>query len=311
MATQTGIRPATPLPTLVSAQVTHLAGRGMEIPDRDAAERCLNHIGFYRLRAYWSALESVDVTDTDSGRRFRPGTSFNGVMARYMFDQRLRALLLEAFSYIEISVKSQWAYHLTNVFGYGTFAHQNGKLFKAKYHSGNLNELQRSYNQMTRNMAADFNDLTVWDLMPSMSFGQLSKWYANLSDRMIRQAIARVYGMDEAILAPALHQISKVRNICAHHERLWDRRISSGFRIPKNLGGAMTDPIVFNIKEPGKIYNTLVMTAYLMETITPNGDWTKRFLDFRTANSHRDISDDEMGFPPNWRDLAPWRQTNL
>ena len=281
----------------------------MEIPDRDAAERCLNHIGFYRLRPYWSALESADMAD--SGRRFRPGTSFNGVMARYMFDQRLRALLLEAFSYIEISVKSQWAYHLTNVFGYGNFAHQNSKLFKANYHSGNLKELQRSYNQITHNSTVNFNNLTVWDLMSSMSFGQLSKWYSNLTDRALRRAIARVYGVDESILAPALYHFSKVRNICAHHERLWDRRISSGFRIPKNLSGSMTDPIIFNTKEPGKVYNTLVMTAYLMGTITPNGDWTKRFLDFRTTNSHRDISDGEMGFPPNWRDLEPWRQMNL
>lgn len=100
----------------------------MVIPDRDGAERCLTHIGFHRLRAYWNPLETAELTA--SGRRFRHGTSFNGVMYRYMFDQQLRSLLLEALSYIEVSIKAQWAHQLVNVYEHGEFAHRNASLFK-------------------------------------------------------------------------------------------------------------------------------------------------------------------------------------
>ena len=278
----------------------------MEIPDRDFAERCLNHIGFHRLRAYWRPLETTQLTV--SGPRFRHGVSFNGVMTRYMFDQRLRAFLLEAFSYIEISVKAQWAYQLATGFGHGEFAHQKPALFKAEYYAGNLQELERSYNQVDHRSGVNFHSLAIWDLMPAMSFGQLSRWYANLQNRAIRQAVAQFYGMDEAILRPALHQFSKVRNICAHHELIWDRTISRGFKTPRLLVGSTETPAAFNAAAPHKIYNTLVMTVHMMAIITPNGNWTERFLTFRTADMYRHIPYVDMGFPANWRDLSLWRR---
>ena len=275
----------------------------MAIPDRDGAERCLTHIGFHRLRAYWNPLETAELTAY--GHRFQHGTSFNDVMTRYLFDQQLHLLLLEALSCIEVSAKAQWAHQLVNVFGHGEFAHLNPDLFKTQYHSGNLEELRKSYWRVAHHSGVINNNPTMWDLMPAMSFGQLSKWYSSLRKRAIRQAIARSYGIGEGILQPAIQHFSKVRNICAHHDRLWDLTISSGFKTPRNLGETAA---AFNPAAPHKIYNTLVMTAYLMGIITPNGDWPKRFLDFKTADAYRQIPDADMGFPDNWRDFALWRR---
>ena len=278
----------------------------MEIPDRDVAERCLNHIGFHRLRAYWNPLETTEMTAY--GRRFRRRTSFNGVMSRYMFDQQLRSLLLEALSYIEVSAKAQWSHQLVNVYGHGEFAHRNASLFKAKYYHDNLQELERSYRQFASHSGATNNNPTIEELMPAMSFGQLSKWYSSLRNRAIRRTIARNYGVGEVVLQPALHHLSKVRNICAHHDRLWDITISRGFRIPRNLGSSVEAAEAFNAEAPHKIYNTLVITAYLMEVITPNGDWPERFLDFKTGDAYRHIPDSDMGFPDDWIDFALWNR---
>ena len=276
----------------------------MAIPDWDVAARCLNHVGFHRLRAYWNPLETAELTAY--GRRFQHGTSFNGVMTRYMFDQRLRSLLLEALSYIEVSAKAQWVHQLVNVYGHGEFAHRNASLFKAQYYHDNSQELERSYRQFAHHSGATNNNPTIEELMPAMSFGQLSKWYSSLRNRAIRQAIARNYGVGEVVLQPALHHLSKVRNICAHHDRLWDITISGGFRVPKSLGGSAETATAFNAKAPGKIYNTLVMTAYLMEIITPNGDWPERFLLFKAEDAYRHIPDADMGFPDGWSDFALW-----
>ena len=301
MTAPTGLGPPTAPPALVDEQVGYLVSLGMDVPDRELARRCLNHIGFHRLRSYWQPFAS-----SDSGRRFEPGASFNGVMARYMFDQRLRSLLLEAFSYIEISVRTQWAYQLVNGFGHGEFAHQNPKLFNRRRHSENLPELQRLYQRIARQDARDFNRVAIWDLMPVMSFGQLSKWYASLDSRAIRQAIAQNYGIDEVILKAALRQLSEVRNICAHHERLWNRVISGGLKIPRRLRGSAATNAAFNTAAPDKIYNVLVMTAHLMAIITPHGDWTARFLAFRAEDAHRDLPDADLGFPVGWRNLPLW-----
>ena len=80
-------------------------------------ETTLNHIGFHRLSSYWKPFELPP--GTGSGALFKDGTSFNAVVARYLFDQRLRSLLLEAFSFIEISVRTHWAYQLAYGFQQG------------------------------------------------------------------------------------------------------------------------------------------------------------------------------------------------
>ena len=110
----------------------------MDVSDRDYAGRCLTHIGFHGLASYWWPWQSK----ADSGGRFRQGASFDRVMTRYMFDQRLRSLLLEALSYIEISVRNQWSFHLVRRAASGEFAHLDAGLFNPKYYGVNLEELR-------------------------------------------------------------------------------------------------------------------------------------------------------------------------
>ena len=141
-----------------------------------------------------------------------------------------------------------------------------------------------------------------------MSFGQLSKWYSSIVDRAVRQSIAQKYGMDESILRSALRHLTKVRNICAHHERLWDLKVSIVLKVPNKLGSYPETAIAFNSSAIDKIYNAIVMTAHLMEVITPNGDWTERFLDLRTSDSYKSVPEAEMGFPVNWETHGIWER---
>ena len=141
-----------------------------------------------------------------------------------------------------------------------------------------------------------------------MSFGQLSKWYSSLVDRKEKQSIARCYGMDEAILRPTLRHLTRVRNISAHHERLWDLTIGTGFRIPRALSGSTEKASAFDAANRGKIYNALVMTVHLLDIITPNGDWTARFLDLVRSPNSASIPLQDMGFPTKWLESSIWQQ---
>ena len=293
--------------TSVADQIQHLVDRGMHVPDRANAARCLNHIGFLRLSSYWAPFESA--SNPSGGVNFDNSTSFIAVMARYMFDHRLRSMLLEAFSFIEISVRAQWAHRLAHSFGHGNFAHQDPKLFNKKYHNKNLLELERSYQQIGQTPSVNFQSLTIWDVATSMSFGQLSKWYST-TDRSIRKSISQLYGMDEAILRTTLRHLTKVRNICAHHERLWDLTINTGFKIPKALSGSTTHPTAFNPAAMEKIYNALLIIVHLLDVVTPYGDWTERFLEFWQSPNYLSIPEQDMGFPAKWREFAIW-QTHL
>ena len=98
--------------------------------------------------------------------------------------------MMEAFSFIEVSIRIQWARQLAHGFGHGDHAHQNPVLFN-RHHASNLAELQRSYEQITNLKGPNFNSQTIWDVIHVMSLGQLSKWCSNLRDSQIRQAISQ------------------------------------------------------------------------------------------------------------------------
>ena len=273
----------------------------MTIGDRAAAARSLTHIGFQRLSAYWRSFESS--TPSQQGNLFVDGTRFHTALSCYLFDQRLRSHLLEAFSFIEVSIRTQWARQLA--YAHGEYAHQDATLFN-RYHSGNLKELQRSYRQITNQESTSFHQLPIWDVIHAMSFGQLSKWFASLGDRRIRQSIAQNYGMDESILLSALRHLTRVRNICAHHDRLWDLTIATGLKIPNTLGNDYEADKAFNKQAPGKVYNSIVLVTHLMEVVTPHGDWPERLLELKGA--YTSVSEADMGFPANWEDHPMWRR---
>ena len=289
----------------VPDQVQQLVDRGMAVNNRGVAERSLTHIGFDRLSSYWKPFESS--TPGKQGNLFVSGTLFSSVLSRYLFDQRLRSHLLEAFSFIEVSIRTQWARQLAYGSRHGEYAHLDAALFD-QHHTDNLNELERNYRQIANQRVTDFQKLPIWDVIHTMSFGQLSKWYSSLGDRTIRQSISQSYGMDESILPSALRHLTRVRNICAHHERLWDRHLTTGLRIPNTLGSDPETAKAFNRQVTNKVYNAIVMTTHLMEVITPNGDWTERFLELKNADSYRIVSEDDMGFPANWADHAIWQR---
>ena len=274
----------------------------MAAPDADFAALCLTHVGWYRLRSYWIPFQS----GPGPVARFRPGASFDQVMTLYMFDQRLRSLLLEALSYVEISVRSQWSHHVVQSSSKGEFAHLDARLFDSRYYTGNIDEIERSYNQVRNRNSIRFQSASIWDIMPTMSFGSLSKLYASLADQKIRQSISSNYGLDEAILTNALRHLSSVRNMCAHHERIWNRAIETGLATPRRLSGSRNIATAFNKSNGRKIYNTLVIIVHLLEIITPNGDWPARLLALLTE--YGSVPQHNMGFPTGWRDSAIWQK---
>ena len=89
-----GTRDYTKKAHTVEQQIELLKRRGMLITDESDARHYLSHINYYRLRAYWVPFETP--TKAAGDHAFRQGTSFNDVCNLYMFDRKLRLLVLDA-----------------------------------------------------------------------------------------------------------------------------------------------------------------------------------------------------------------------
>jgi abortive infection bacteriophage resistance protein len=63
----------------IADQIDRIEKRGMTVPDRAHAAHCLQHISYYRLRAYWLPFE--DAAPADGEHKFKIGTCFDDVLA--------------------------------------------------------------------------------------------------------------------------------------------------------------------------------------------------------------------------------------
>lgn len=293
----------------VNQQISLLEQRGMIVPDRDRAQHYLTHINYYRLRAYWLPFEKAP-TNGES-HTFKPGTNFETVLATYVFDRELRLLLLDAIERVEISLRTTFAQHLACQ--YGPFAHDDVNLFSQaeewqKNQAELLKEYQRSRETFAKHYRESYPALTtppIWVTCELMTLGHLSRWLKNLAQPADRQAIANNYGLDERVLTSFAHHLTVVRNHCAHHGRVWNRRFALRFTLPTKKPKEIAS--AFNPGEPQLLYNTLTMLAYLLDLLSPGHHWRRALHQLFAA--HPEINQTAMGFPAHWREINLWRAT--
>ena len=296
-------RPFTKPATTFAQQVSLLQQRGMAIPDPARAEFYLQQLNYYRLGAYSLPFEANHVT-----HHFRAGTCFEDVVNLYTFDRELRLLVLDAIERIEVSVRTQWAYHLAHL--HCPHAHLDSALaLKVNHWQGNLHKLTEEVNRsdevFIQHLRNTYSEALppLWAVCEVMSLGLLSRWYNNLKPMATRRVIAAHYGVDEQALESWLRHLSLVRNTCAHHSRLWNRDFTITPTRPRNKPAGLA---VQWQPQSRKLYNTLVILLYLMDKISPDHHWRQRLLDLITRHS---IAVAAMDFPAQWQALPIWRVT--
>lgn len=279
----------------------------MAIPNVARAEHWLRHVSYYRLSAYWLPFE---YPKGNAGPRFLPGTSFDTVTALYDFDRRLRLLVLDAIERIEVAVRGSWAYELAQRFG--PHGYLDAALYQhaGKYHD-NLTRLTNdvasspeTYIDHYRRTYSTPAMPPVWMVAEMMSFGQLSRWYALLDDRALRNAIAKPLGLHEAVLVPLLKHLSTIRNSCAHHARLWNRGFLLRMRVPFKPAALVSTLEPPTAHAPAQLYNALVLIVYLLRQVAPASVWRDELTALLAQHPTGDLT--AMGFPQGWAARPLW-----
>lgn len=294
-------KPALP----IADQINRLIAHGMTIADPALAEHCLQHISYYRLSAYWLPFE---YPKGQAGPRFIPGTTFENVLELYEFDRKLRLLVLDAIERIEVAVRGSWAYQLAmlgGAFGYVDPAYYADPQKFGRNCSKLDREVSRSKDTFIRHYKTNYSGPArppVWMAAELLSFGLLSQWYAALKEPKIRQSVADPFDIDERIFVTFVHQLAIVRNICAHHGRLWNRQLDVAYTLPRRQPVELAETVNRNL--PKRIYNTVAMLHYLLTRAEPANDWGKRLKALiATLPAGRPA---EMGFPADWLDRKLW-----
>ena len=206
-----------------SSQISILKQRGMMITDESAAESWLRRVSYYRMSGYWYPL----LADRQN-HVFKTGSTFEQACMLYDFDSRLRQIVLSYIERIEVAIRTQMAYVMS--MAYDGYWFEDAHLFgqqaqHAKTISNIQDEYQRSDEQFVRAFRRKYSDPLPpsWITLEITSFGTMSILYQNLKPGLPKREVASAFGVSDTVFVSWLHTLVYIRNICAHHARLWNR----------------------------------------------------------------------------------------
>lgn len=293
-------------PLSLQAQLEQLQARGLAICDVDAAERYLQRVGYYRLMGY---LYPQRIAGSDN---FRQGATFEDSVQLYEFDCALRDMVMEAIGHVEIAVRTSVAYHFSHAHGaFGYLAENNLSCTSAQHQSwleAVFKEVERSkeafiLHYQSKYTQPAFPRVPIWMATEIMSLGSLSRLYGAMRGSE-QKAISREFGIAAPVLQNWLHVTSVVRNVVAHHGRLWN----------KELGVAAIRPRASGWSEPeapfltGRLFFVLLLLRKLLQGTTADAqDWRDRahaLLKDSLINEERVRG---LGAGPDWDGHRLWR----
>ncbi|WP_446011928.1 Abi family protein [Candidatus Electrothrix sp.] len=163
-------------------QVDLLRKRGLVLPNPERTLHYLKFIGYYRLSGYFPPF-------LDSSGQFQKNTSFDQILNCYIFDRKLRLLVMDAVERIEIALRATISNTLSE--HYDAHWYLNSELFVRCYNHQQLISIIQE--KVSANPPA-------WEVAEELSFGVWSNIFRHLKSRELQTEISRPYNMSATFL---------------------------------------------------------------------------------------------------------------
>lgn len=288
--------------------------KGLIINDRNLAIKLLKEHSYYALiSGYKQPFKSTD-------GKYKKNTKIEDISVLYNFDDALRSIILRNILMVEKHIKSLIAYSFCEVNGDS----QNYYLDATKYNYIAPN--QAGINDLVNRLSSIVNDpsdykyilyqkktygnIPLWVMMKALTLGTVSKMYSFLPQRIQCKISIEFTYVNESELQSMLDLLSRVRNVCAHNERLFDYRYNKGAINDTYTHSHMDIRIKSGQYVYGKsdlfavliILKNLLLDLKFQEMIEDiNECLNTLFRDTRQVQRFQVYK--YMGFPENWYDI--------
>jgi abortive infection bacteriophage resistance protein len=302
-------------------QVDLLRSRNLAIGDEGAALAALQSIGYYRLVGYWFPLRRPDPHDAKARLDdFQDDATFELAVDLYRFDRALRLLVLDAIERIEVAMRVDIAYLLGKR---NRLAHECGSMLDARFTSGRNGKpsqhdewMQRFRDGVRKKAKEDFvahhyrkygSKMPIWVATETWDFGLLSKFYAGMKYGD-QSKIAKRYGINAQTLESWLRALNFIRNVSAHHSRLWNRNNPEGLKLPPTQPHHPLHHLVGDDFARRRVYGSLCVMRHMLKSIDPASQWSdllkKLCIRFPASTL---VALRNGGFPNGWENQPLWR----
>lgn len=307
-------------PLSLDALVDRLIERGLTVNDRDRALRYLRHIGYYRLSPY-----TIPFQHGGTDHVLRERTSFDDIVDLYVFDRALRLVVIDALERVEVAVRAALTHHMSTTYD-DPHWYTNSDHFRDRERHARLIKIVRDTcddrlrgtpdsgeDSLVHRSALEHYLMTYgspqlppsWLMVETLTIGQLTSTYRNLRRRADRTAVATSVGVTAPVLESWMQTYVRVRNICAHHGRLWNVGLGVYPAIPTSptvpwLAGSDALPE----RSRKRLYPVLVSLQSILESVSPHSGWARRLHTLLSARPPMNLRG--MGVPEAWASDPFW-----
>lgn len=294
--------------------------RGLHIPEPARAERYLQHIGYYRLSPY-----TIPFQQAGPDHLFSENTTFDDVLDLYVFDRALRLLVMDALERVEVAVRAALTDHMSNTYNDPHWYTDAAHFHHRARHAGLLQIIRSTCDDRLRGSPDSGKDSLVhrsalehylttyaspelppsWLMVETLTIGQLSGAYRNLARRADRTAIAKSLGLTAPVLESWLTTYVRVRNICAHHGRLWNVGLGVYPAIPTSKSISWLHGLdALPERSRKRLYPVLVSLQSVLDSVSPHSSWARRLRHLLGTRPAMNLAG--AGIPQDWANDPFW-----
>lgn len=298
----------------------------------------MGSIGYYRLTGYLYPFRETEALGSPTEDRttphvlstYRPGTSIAHIAQVIDFDRRLRMLVLDGVERIEVAVRMRVGYVLGRR---SPFAHLQPATFLPTFieprpndrtgwpttsskHIDWLRRVEHRLESSDEAFVAHFrskydSQMPIWALTEVLELGHLSRLYEGLNDEDASD-IARAFAVPtKKMMRSWLASLNYVRNVAAHHSRLFNRKLQNAPARRKANAVELLGHLSSDCMPKGAFgtYNALAVIAYLLRSVDgAHLEWSTRMVGLlRDFPATPALPLTAVGVPQGWETLEIWQ----
>ena len=287
----------------------------LQIPDESRA------IALLKKHSYFALVSGYKKPFKRKGGTYQLHTTLEDIYALYSFDNALRNVIFSKILIVEKHIKSVLSYAFCEKYG----SSQQEYLNPANYHR--IPENQAGINKLVlklkgiaddpkdyhyiRHQKESYHNIPLWVMVKALPMGSISKMYSYLPPQIQSQISKEFACVNEEELCRMLDLLSRVRNVCAHNERLYDYRYRKGAIKDSHVHRALHLTKKANSYQSGKsdLFAVMISLKYLLDAdeMSELTAEVRKLLD-ALYESTTQISAAQMrkymGFPVNREEIA-------
>lgn len=307
------------IPLSFQDQIALLESRNLLIDNEPKALSYLQEISYYRLSAYFLPYQSAK-------DKFESNITFDQIIKTYSFDRELRLLVFDCIERVEVAIRTQFVNQMALHYN-DSHWQDNQNLFITPYYN-KIGQLVNPYADfqaiISKAKTARTPETFIkhytnsyhkpanppgWMCFELLTIGELSHIYRGLKNNADKKRIADFFDVHHTVFTSWLHTLTYVRNICAHHSRLWNRDLAIE---PEKLLKPKGNWIDKSFENNKRVFYFLCILRYMLLRANPSNNMKQKVENI--FNKYPTVPIKFLGIPSdgkgnllNWQTQPIWQ----